>query len=190
MPRHISASTNALNSVIVTDNPGPVFPALTRRFRWVHRVRAALGTLPPLQRRLIITVSILAALITVMGILLVVGAFRDDQAIERHMGYANADVLSVTFDRTVVRFTSQDGTTHIPVDGALYPQGLQVGQLVRVEYDTTQPDALVRIAGRNFTLAFLPVGTIICITWIIAVPLCWWLRRTGLRRSALSDTVG
>lgn len=120
----------------------------------------------------------LGALITLIGLLLIVGTFRDDLAIESHIAYANADVLSAGFDRTVVRFTSQDGAVHIPVDGVLYPQGLQTGQLVRVEYDAAQPDVLVRVAGRNFTLTFLPVGMIVGITWAIIAPSMWWLRRS------------
>ncbi|MGH3439741.1 MAG: DUF3592 domain-containing protein, partial [Sciscionella sp.] len=61
--------------------------------------------------------------------------------------------------------------------GVLYPQGLRVGDKVWVQYDTTNTD-LVKVAGRGFSLALLPIGTVILVTWIVLAPLLWWLRRT------------
>ncbi|MBV8932271.1 MAG: hypothetical protein JOZ47_08495 [Kutzneria sp.] len=117
--------------------------------------------------------------ITLVGLLLIVGAWRDDRWIESRTGHATADVLSVAFDRTVVRFDTPDGAAHIPVDGVLYPQGLEAGQRVRVEYDLSQPDALVRVEGRNYALTFLPVGTILVVTWMVVAGAVWWLSRRG-----------
>jgi hypothetical protein len=127
----------------------------------------------------LVAVLATAVLLTVMGLLLVAGAWRDDHAIESRMGRADADVLSVAFDRTVVRFTTSDGATHSPYNGVLYPQGLQAGQRVQVEFDTGHPDDLVRVAGRDYRLAFLPVGMLFAITWAVAAGLVWWLRRPG-----------
>ncbi|HEX3648767.1 MAG TPA: hypothetical protein VHV49_10070, partial [Pseudonocardiaceae bacterium] len=60
----------------------------------------------------------------------------------------------------------------------LYPGGLAAGERVRVEYDTTNTE-LVRVAGRDFRLALLPVGSSIAICWAVVGPLLWWLVRRG-----------
>ncbi|ETA66491.1 DUF3592 domain-containing protein [Haloechinothrix halophila] len=117
-----------------------------------------------------------AGLITLLMLVLVLAAYRNDSAIESNLGAANAEVLSVGWDRTIVRFETADGAVHISQDGVLYPGGLVEGQLVHVEYDVTNPD-LVRVAGRTFTLSLLPTGVTIAVTWLIAGPLLWWLRR-------------
>jgi hypothetical protein len=125
----------------------------------------------------VISLVLVGMLITLICGLLVVGAWRDDRWIESRTGHGVAQVLSVPFDRTAVRFDTPDGAAHIPVDGVLYPQGLEAGQRVKVEYDVTQPDALVRVEGRNYTLTFLPVGMILTVTWASVAALIWWLRR-------------
>jgi len=117
-----------------------------------------------------------AGLLTLLVLVLLLAAYRNDAAIDSHLGTANAEVLWVGWDRTIVRFETPDGAVHISQDGVLYPDGLTEGQLVHVEYDVTDPN-LVRVAGRSFTLAFLPVGTTLAITWLAAAPLLWWLRR-------------
>lgn len=136
-----------------------------------------LDKLAPGRRAWLIAVAATAVLLTVMGLLLIVGAWRDDHAIESRLGHADADVLSAAFDRTVVRFTTPDGAAHSPFNGVLYPQDLQAGQRVQVEYDTAHPNDLVRVAGRDYRLTFLPVGMLIGITWAVAAGLIWWLRR-------------
>jgi hypothetical protein len=75
-----------------------------------------------------------------------------------------------------VRFVTPDGTVNIPDTGVLYPQGLITGERVRIEYDTHNPQ-LARVAGRDYRLAFLPVGMAIAITWAVLAPILWWLRR-------------
>lgn len=117
-----------------------------------------------------------AGLLTLLVLVLLLAAYRNDAAIDSNRGTANAEVLWVGWDRTIVRFETPDGAVHISQDGVLYPDGLTERQLVHVEYDVTDPN-LVRVAGRSFTLAFLPVGTTIAITWLVAAPLLWWLRR-------------
>jgi hypothetical protein len=76
-----------------------------------------------------------------------------------------------------VRFVTPDGTIVIPSTGVLYPTGLAAGDRVRVQYDTQNPE-LVRVAGRDFRLAFLPVGLSIVICWALVGPAVWLLRRT------------
>ncbi|MGW4400896.1 DUF3592 domain-containing protein [Amycolatopsis nivea] len=111
-----------------------------------------------------------------MCVSLVFAAFRNDSAIESHLGTANATVESVAFDRTIIQYQTPDGIVHSPATGVLYPSGLAAGQLVAIEYDATNPD-LTRVAGRTATLTLLPVGMTVLITWLVAGPLLWWLRR-------------
>ena len=152
----------------------PAEQAARPRSRWAF---LGLDELPAKRRFWLIAVVTTALLLTAMGLLLIAGAWRDDHAIESRIGRTNADVLSVAVDRTVVRFTTPDGATHIPYNGILYPQDLQAGQRVQVEYDTGHPDDLVRVAGRDYRLAFLQVGMLVGITWAVAAGLIWCLRR-------------
>lgn len=109
-------------------------------------------------------------------LLVLASSWNDDRQIDAHEGKAVADVLSVAFNRTAVRFVTPDGTVAIPSMGVLYPTGLAAGEQVRVEYDT-QNTELARVAGRDFTLAFLPVGTALAVCWAVVGPAYWLLRR-------------
>jgi hypothetical protein len=119
---------------------------------------------------------VLGVVISALSLLVLYACWHDDHDITSHLGRTDADVLSVVFNRTAVRFVTPDGIVHIPPQGVLYPGGLSAGERVRIEYDTQYPN-LVRVAGRNFTLAFLPVGMTILGTWVVVGPLLWWLRR-------------
>ncbi|GAA1989527.1 DUF3592 domain-containing protein [Amycolatopsis minnesotensis] len=117
-----------------------------------------------------------AVVVTVLCAGLLFAAIRNDHAIESHLGRAQADVDSVAFDRTIIRYVAQDGNLHSPSTGVLYPSGLTAGDLVWVEYDTTDPD-LVRVAGRTAELTWVPLGSTALVTWVVAGPLLWWLGR-------------
>ncbi|HEX2289436.1 MAG TPA: DUF3592 domain-containing protein [Pseudonocardiaceae bacterium] len=130
------------------------------RVRWIA-VRAVLAV---------------GALVTGLGLLLVIAAWTTDARIDGQTGYANAEVVSVSFQRTLVRFQTPDGAEHIPSVGVLYPEALEQGQVVQVEYDQRNPD-LVRVAGRGAWLTVLPVATITLATWVVLLPVAWWLRR-------------
>ena len=132
--------------------------------------------------RRIATWALLSAggIITGLGLLLIVAAWTEDGKIDRHTGYSAAKVVSVTFQRTLVRFQTPDGAEHIPSVGVLYPEALKEGQVVTVEYDQTNPD-LVRVAGRGAYVTLLPVGSTVLITWVAVVPVVWWLRRRAPR---------
>ncbi|WP_344862218.1 DUF3592 domain-containing protein [Amycolatopsis ultiminotia] len=117
-----------------------------------------------------------ALLLTVMCVGLLFAAIRNDNAIEAHPGTATATVESVAFDRTIIQYQTPDGVVHSPATGVLYPSGLAAGQLVLIEYDATNPD-LARVAGRSANLTLLPLGITVVVTWLIAGPLLWWLRR-------------
>ena len=121
-------------------------------------------------------VLVLAGLLTLLCVALFGAALRNDDAISEHLGHATAEVLAVKFDRTIIRYTTPDGEVHTPPNGVLYPEGLRAGQLVRIEYDTTNPE-LARVAGRTAVLALLPLSTVIISTWVLAGPLLWWAGR-------------
>lgn len=131
-------------------------------------------------RRVLAIVLLVAGLtITFLCLMLVIAAGRNDNAIGARTGFANAEVLSVNFDRTVIRYETPDGMVHIPPNGVLYPGGLAEGQVVRIEYDRSDPDELVRVAGRNMSLTLLPVGSTMLITWAVVAPALLLLRRQG-----------
>ncbi|MGH3431680.1 MAG: DUF3592 domain-containing protein, partial [Thermocrispum sp.] len=113
-----------------------------------------------------------AALITLTAVVLVISAYRNDAAIQANRFAANAEVLSVDWARTTVRFEGPDGRVHISQDGVLYPGGLVQGQRLLVEFDGTNPN-LVRVAGRTATLSLLPSGSTVVLTWLVAGPLLW-----------------
>lgn len=164
--------------------PRPADPADSAREPgrvWIRRRRGA--------RIAAATLLVVACLFSGLCLLLVGASLDDDVQINSHEGGAVADVLSVGFERTVVRFVTPDGTTVIPPTGVLYPTGLKAGEEVRVEYDTLNPD-LVRVAGRGFALSFLPVGMSLVVCWAIVVPAVWLLRRyaAGRRLSARRST--
>lgn len=127
---------------------------------------------------------LLAALLTALGLSLLIACAIDDRTIEESRGAAVAEVIDTSLTRTVVRFTSADGHVEIPQNGVLYPAGLQRGQFVRVEYDTRNP-GLVRVAGRTVVVALLPVLSALAVIWVILGPYYWLLRRSPAERRPL-----
>jgi hypothetical protein len=132
------------------------------------------------------TLLVAGCLFSGLCVLLLVSTWNDDRQINAHEEHVVADVLSVSFNRTAVRFVTPDGTVAIPSTGVLYPAGLAAGERVRVEYDTRNTE-IVRVAGRDFRLALLPVGTSLAGCWAVVGPLIWLLRRKPrLRASSTS----
>ncbi len=125
----------------------------------------------------------LGGLLTALLLLVLVACFINDRTIESSRGTAVAEVLETSFTRTVVRFNTDDGQVYVPPGGVLYPAGLQEGQLVRVEFNRDNPD-LVRVAGRDVTVALLPVFSAVAVVWAIVLPVFWLLRRAAARRRA------
>jgi hypothetical protein len=124
------------------------------------------------------TLLVVGGVVTLVCVLLPIACWRDDVAIERNMGQAVAQVDSVAFNRTVVRYATPDGRVIIPSQGVLYPAGLKVGDNVRVEYDQTNPE-LTRVAGRTAVLSLLPVGTFLVAVWLVIAAVVTVLRRFG-----------
>ncbi|MFG1935051.1 DUF3592 domain-containing protein [Mycobacterium sp. NPDC048908] len=118
-------------------------------------------------RRIRIGIIITACLVTLQSVLLVLGAWRNDRQIERHMGVAEANVLNAGPRRSTIEFVTPDRVTYRPELGVLYPSELENGMRIYVEYDTNNPD-LVRVQDRNASLAIIPAGSIAVVGWLIA----------------------
>ncbi|MBE9374906.1 DUF3592 domain-containing protein [Saccharopolyspora sp. HNM0983] len=119
---------------------------------------------------------VLGALLSVLGVSIVLACAINDRTIEEARGNAVAEVVDTSLTRTVVRFSTDDGRIFIPPAGVLYPEGLQTGQQVRVEYDQRNPD-LVRVAERTAAVSLLPVATSLLGVWVVLGPVYWVLRR-------------
>lgn len=122
------------------------------------------------------SVLVVALLITAMAVCIPVACFIDDRTVDEARGEAVAEVVDTSLTRTVVRFSTPEGRVYIPPNGVLYPEGLQPKQLVRVEYDSRNPD-LVRVAGRTAVLSLLPVAGLLAGTWVVLLPVYLLLRR-------------
>jgi hypothetical protein len=118
-------------------------------------------------RRVRVGVVIAACLVTFQSVLLVIGAWRNDRQIERHMGVAAAEVLDAGPRRSTIEFVTPDRVTYRPELGVLYPSELENGMRIYVEYDKTNPD-LVRVQDRNASLAIVPAGSIAVVGWLVA----------------------
>ncbi|MFD1814959.1 DUF3592 domain-containing protein [Rhodococcus gannanensis] len=127
-------------------------------------------------RRVTRGVLIAAASISVLAVLLVLAAWRNDHTINSDKGVATAEVLSAGALRSAVSFVTPDGVTHNPRLGVLYPTNLTAGQRIDVEYARADPD-LVRVAGRDVRVAVVPAGSVIVVTWLVALPTLWIVRR-------------
>ncbi|MEZ0358877.1 hypothetical protein CRM90_23125 [Mycobacterium sp. ENV421] len=111
-------------------------------------------------------VWILIGLVTLQSLLLVAGAWRNDQQIEHNMGVAQAEVLSAGPRRSTIEFVTPDRVTYRPELGVLYPSELAEGMRIYVEYDRNNPD-LVRVQHRTAALAIIPAGSIAVVAWLI-----------------------
>ena len=125
-------------------------------------------------------VVVIATIISVLAILLVAAAARNDVTITSDEGTATAEVLSADRFRSAIVFVTPDGETRSPQLGVLYPANLVPGQRIEVEYSRSDPD-LVRVAGRNATTAIIPALSVVVVTWAIAGVLLVLLGRRGRR---------
>ncbi|MGB6164511.1 MAG: DUF3592 domain-containing protein [Pseudonocardiaceae bacterium] len=122
-----------------------------------------------------------AALLTGLITLALAGAALDDAEIDARTGHATAQVLAVTTMRTLVQFAGPDGTVYRPDAGLAYPSGSQVRQLVRVEYDSADPNQ-VRMAGRTWAQGVAPASITLMALWVLVAPASWWMRRRQARQ--------
>jgi hypothetical protein len=114
-----------------------------------------------------IGVLILVGLATLQSLLLVAGTWRDDIAINRNMGVAEAEVLDAGPRRSTIEFVTPDRVTYRPALGVLYPSELATGMRIYVEYDKLNPN-LVRVQHRTAKLSIIPAGSIAVVGWLIA----------------------
>jgi hypothetical protein len=114
-----------------------------------------------------IAVLIVTGLVTLQSVLLVAGAWRDDLAIQRNMGVAQAEVLSAGPRRSTIEFVTPERITYRPELGVLYPSELSTGMRIYVEYNKRDPN-LVRVQHRNAGLAIIPAGSIAVVAWLVA----------------------
>jgi hypothetical protein len=114
-----------------------------------------------------IVVLIVVSLATLQSLLLVAGTWRDDIAISRDMGVAEAEVLDAGPRRSTIEFVTPDRITYRPELGVLYPSELATGMRIYVEYDKRNPN-LVRVQHRTARLSIIPAGSIAVIGWLIA----------------------
>ncbi|WP_370328623.1 DUF3592 domain-containing protein [Candidatus Mycobacterium methanotrophicum] len=145
------ASFKALARSLIHDRSGAMPD--TRGHRVVHWARIGVLTV--------------AGLVTLQSLLLVAGAWRNDIAIQRNMGVAEAEVLSAGPRRSTVEFVTPDRVTYRPELGVLYPSELATGMRIYVEYDKLNPN-LVRVQHRNSKLSIVPAGSIAMFGWLIA----------------------
>jgi hypothetical protein len=134
-------------------------------------------------RRIRYGIVIVACLVTLQSVLLVAGAWRNDRQIERHMGVAEAEVLSAGPRRSTIEFVTPDRVTYRPELGVLYPSELADGMRIYVEYDKNNPN-LVRVQHRNASLAIIPAGSIAVVGWLVAGVLLLATRLIERRQSA------
>nr|WP_241011083.1 DUF3592 domain-containing protein [Mycobacterium gordonae] len=113
-----------------------------------------------------IAVLVIIFLVTLQSVLLVAGAWRNDLAIKRNMGVAQAEVLSAGPRRSTIEFVTPDRVTYRPELGVLYPSELATGMRIYVEYNKKDPN-LVRVQHRNAGLAIIPAGSIAVAAWLI-----------------------
>ena len=118
-------------------------------------------------RRIRIGIVVVGCLVTLQSALMVMGAWRNDRQIERHMGVAAAEVLSAGPRRSTIEFVTPDRVTYRPELGVLYPSELEPGMNIYVEYDVNNPD-LVRVQDRNASLAIIPAGSTAVVGWLVA----------------------
>ncbi|MBB5914469.1 cytochrome c-type biogenesis protein CcmE [Nocardia transvalensis] len=131
-------------------------------------------------RRTRIGVVVAATAVSVLAVLLVLAAWRDDMLISANKGVTSAEVLSAGRLRSAVTYVTPDGVTRNPKVGVLYPTKLTAGERINVEYSKKDPE-LVRVAGRDARVAIIPALSVIVVAWALALPVLWLLRRSERR---------
>ncbi|OBK79692.1 DUF3592 domain-containing protein [Mycobacterium sp. 1164985.4] len=150
-----------------------VVHSLATSTRWARRLLPRLTADPNesrrqrVFRRIRVGIVIVACLVTLQSVLMVLGAWRNDRQISRHMGVAAAEVLDAGPRRSTIEFVTPDRVTYRPELGVLYPSELETGMNIYVEYDKNNPD-LVRVQHRNAALAIIPASSIAVVGWLIA----------------------
>lgn len=124
---------------------------------------------PVIQRRVQLGFLSIGIIATLIGAVIILGAYRNDAKIDANRATAVADVISADRLHAAVNFVTPDGVLRNPTLGLLYPTQLETGQRILVDYDATDPDNLARPAGRDAKLAVVPGLSIILAGWVVAI---------------------
>ena len=87
----------------------------------------------------------------------------------------------ITISIAHIEYQTEDGQLVSPPGGVLYPTGLGEGQQVWVQYAQDDPD-LVKVEGREWTLAIIPALSVGVVATLIAAVL-WKLISFFTRRA-------
>ncbi|MFT3661187.1 MAG: hypothetical protein QM809_07235 [Gordonia sp. (in: high G+C Gram-positive bacteria)] len=120
-------------------------------------------------RRVQIGLVALAVIMTLIGTVIILGAYRNDAKIDANRATAVAEVISADRLHAAVTFVTPDGVLRNPTLGLLYPTRLETGQRILVDYDAADPDNFARPAGRDARLAIMPGLSVIGLGWIVVI---------------------
>lgn len=112
---------------------------------------------------------------------MVLGPALNDRTINQNPGRALATVVNVGAFRTSVEYQGDDERVHSPKAGLLYPSGLGTGQRVWVTYAKDDYD-LVKVEGRQWTLALIPALSCLAVASAIAAGLWLLVSRWPIRQ--------
>ncbi|WP_132992223.1 hypothetical protein [Gordonia zhaorongruii] len=136
---------------------------------------------PTVQRRIQLSLVVLGVLVTLIGAVIVAGAFRNDSKIDANRATAVAEVIAADRLHAAVNFVTPDGVLRNPKLGLLYPTQLATGQRILVDYDASDPDTLARPAGRNGSLSITPAVSIVAAGWVVVIVLMVSVAEIGRR---------
>ena len=137
---------------------------------------------PTVQRRVQVTLASIGVLVTLIGAVIVAGAYRNDAKIDANKATAVAEVIAADRLHAAVNFVTPDGVLRNPKLGLLYPTRLSTGQRILVDYDASDPDTLARPAGRDASLSIAPAASIVGAGWVLVIVLMLVVAETGRRR--------
>ena len=123
---------------------------------------------PVVLRRVQLGFVVVGVIATLIGAVIILGAFGNDRKINAHRATAPAEVIAADRLHAAVNFVTPDGVLRNPQFGLLYPTQLSTGQRILVDYDSTDPDTLARPAGRNAWLSVVPGLSIALAGWVFA----------------------
>ncbi|MCF8604739.1 hypothetical protein L5I01_15385 [Gordonia sp. HY442] len=133
------------------------------------------------QRRVQITLAALGVVVTLIGAVIVAGAYRNDAKIDANKATAVAEVISADRLHAAVNFVTPDGVLRNPKLGLLYPTRLSTGQRILVDYDASDPDTLARPADRGASLSIRPALSVVAAGWVVVIVLMLGVAEVGRR---------
>jgi hypothetical protein len=141
---------------------------------------------PTVLRRVQLGLISLGVVITIMMAIMVAGTYRNDVLINEDEATAVAEVVSATPTKATVNFSTPDGMFHSPRLGVFYPGRLAEGQRISIEYSRASPE-LVRVAGRNASLAIVPALSVLVYSYLVIGALMVLFAEVSRRRRSGAD---